>query len=279
MTKSLVRDVSKHPRNHLGSQLYSPNATLPHPLLTNNNSSHVTYDNVPNPMPRFEGKENCTFTIRVPRYYLTHEKRMAICSSRRLWGTDVYTDDSDPVVAAIHSGWLRGAWAEDVDENLLSLELPPPPTTQNGTETPGANPDNGPVKRYETPPPTGPVLPPTEMDLHLTILILPPLERYASSVWHGIKSRLWGDNHDGMSFKIERMEWVDEGIAGRNEERGGAARRKRLARIQAERTWVESGMKRTKHGASGKTSAADRARKSKKAKGELDVNEGKKGAT
>jgi len=35
-----------------------------------------------------------------------------------------------------------------------------------------------------------------------------------------------------MSFKIERMEWVDEGVASRNEERGGAARRRRLAALQ-----------------------------------------------
>jgi len=226
-------------------------------------------------MPRFEDKENCTFTIRVPRYYLTHEKRMAICASRRLWGTDVYTDDSDPVVAAIHSGWLRGAWTEEVDENLLSLELPPPPST----ETPGNNQDNGPIKRYETPPPTGPIVPPTAMDLHLTILILPPLERYASSVWHGIKSRVWGDNHDGMSYKIERMEWVDEGVAGRNEERGGQARRQRLARIQAEREWIEAGMKKAKKRGNGKMTVADRARRMKKGKEEVEMNGGSNGMT
>ena len=33
--------------------------------------------------------------------------------------------------------------------------------------------------------------------------------------------------HDGMSFKVEGISWVDEG-AGRGEERGGEARRKRL---------------------------------------------------
>lgn len=64
--------------------------------------------------------------------------------------------------------------------------------------------------------------------MHLTLLILPPLERYGSSVWHGIKSRAWGGNHDGMSFKIEHVEFVDEGFEGRYEERGTAAKRRRV---------------------------------------------------
>jgi hypothetical protein len=72
-----------------------------------------------------------------------------------------------------------------------------------------------------------PPIPPPDKDLHITLLILPTLERYHSSVMYGLKSRAWGDNHDGMSFKVERIEWVDEGAA-KGEERGGEARRKRL---------------------------------------------------
>jgi len=236
LTKQLVRDVSTFPRHHLGSQLYSPTPTIPAPTSSVLGSDHV-YDNIPNPLPRLEGKENCTLTIRVPRYFLTPQSRKAICAGRRLWGTDVYTDDSDPVAAAMHSGWLRGAWSADVDETMLSLDLQPAINTagtnaESEAATSAQTGDDKPPTRLDSPPPTGPVAPPPNVDLHLTLLILPSLEKYNSSVWHGVKSRMWGDNHDGMSFKIERMEWVDEGVASRNEERGGAARRRRLAALQ-----------------------------------------------
>lgn len=72
-------------------------------------------------------------------------------------------------------------------------------------------------------------------DLHITLLVLPQLQSYASSVAYGIKSRSWGDNHDGMSYKVEKIAWVDEGI-GRGEERGGEARRKRLRAMLQTRT-------------------------------------------
>jgi len=80
-----------------------------------------------------------------------------------------------------------------------------------------------------TPPASGPKdPPPPNLDLHLTLLLLPPLEKYTASSWHGVRSRAWGENHDGGSFKIEKVEWVDEGAEGRYQERGGEARRKRL---------------------------------------------------
>ena len=78
-----------------------------------------------------------------------------------------------------------------------------------------------------TSPPPSTLLPPKDRDLHLTLLILPPLKIYASTVAHGIKSRLWGRDHDGMSFKIEKMEWVNEGVAA-GEERSGKAKKARM---------------------------------------------------
>lgn len=142
----------------------------------------------------------------------------------------MYTDDSDPVAAAIHSGWLKGAWPSSVDEDLLNLDQPLRP---NETEDEAARlkAEEQAKQRHDTPPTKAPLDVWPGYDCHLTILVLPALERYASSVWNGVKSRLWRDNHDGMSFKIERLEWVDEGVAGRNEERGGAARRRRLAAL------------------------------------------------
>ena len=72
-----------------------------------------------------------------------------------------------------------------------------------------------------------PPVPPADQDLHITLLVLPRLEQYDSTVMFGIKSRKWDGRHDGMSFKVHRVDWVDEGV-GRGEERSGEARRKRL---------------------------------------------------
>jgi hypothetical protein len=52
---------------------------------------------------------------------------------------------------------------------------------------------------------------------------------------HGIKSRAWGSDHDGMSYRIEKIAWVDEQSA-RGEERDGEARRKRLRMMIGSRT-------------------------------------------
>jgi hypothetical protein len=77
-----------------------------------------------------------------------------------VWGTDVYTDDSDIIAACIHQGWFRGEWAEDVDPSLLGLEL--------GDGAPDS------PKEYLTDPPLrGPMQVPKDRDLDVTILILP----------------------------------------------------------------------------------------------------------
>ena len=194
--------------------------------LPSSRASHGTlkfgFVTTPNPLPRFEGKENCTFTVRVPRLYLSNAEREQICLRRALWGVDIYTDDSDPVAAAIHAGWIRGEWADDVDLALLDIGSGEDPAT--GPKTSHVDPKSSLVL---TRPPAKPVTPPAGMDLHLTLLILPTLQSYASSVAHGLRSRGWGDTHDGMSFQIQEVAWVDEGIAS-VEERGGEARRKRL---------------------------------------------------
>jgi hypothetical protein len=184
-------------------------------------SAKFGYTTTPLPIPRFEGKENCTFTVRVPRFRIDTGRREEICARRALWGTGIYTDDSDPVAAAIHSGFFRGAWGEEIDVDMLDLEI-----RDAYQHAPKAAEDMGLTgDRPQIPP-----VPPTDKDLHITLLILPKLERYESSVLFGLKSRSWDGNHDGMSFKVLRVEWVDEGV-GRGEERGGEARRKRLRNL------------------------------------------------
>ncbi len=152
-------------------------------------------------------------TIRIPRFYLSPEEREQICLRAAVWGTGVYSDDSDPLAAAIHAGWIRGDWGDSIDLAMAELKTVSDTTDTKQTE-------------YATLP-SVPMLPPSGKDLHLTILILPALEHYASRTSHGIRSRPWGNDHDGLSYRIEKIAWVDE-RASQGEERGGEARRKRL---------------------------------------------------
>ena len=227
-TNPLLESVADLPRKHLGSQLYAPEITLP-PASTPS-FTKFPFATKPKPLPLFEGKENCTFTIRVPRDFLTDRSREHVCCQRQLWGTDVYTDDSDVLAAAIHAGWIRGAWGDDVDVSMLELNPTPVPNGVNGN-TRGDQTTNkvpSPTDMLSEPPSGGPVSPPFDRDAHITVLVLSPLEKYAQKTWHGIRSRAWGDNHDGMSFKIHKIEWVNEGLESRWAERGAEALSKRL---------------------------------------------------
>ena len=215
----LLSSVAHLPRHHLGSTLYTPRISTP-TAKSSLDSSKFGYTSTPQPLPRFEQRENCTFTVRVPRFRINQSHREEICARRALWGTGVYTDDSDPVAAAIHSGFIRGAWGDDVDESMLDLEIR---DTYQHAPPPEATPDaDAPAKGPRLPP-----IPPTDKDLHITLLILPRLAQYDSTLMFGLKSRKWDGRHDGMSFKIHAVDWVDEGVA-RGEERSGEARRKRL---------------------------------------------------
>jgi hypothetical protein len=191
--------------------------------------------------------------IRVPRWYLTRTKDEVdageinrleeICKRRQVFGTEVYTDDSDIVAAAVHSGWLKGDFGdfnedlqevcreEDHAEHAQDKEKEHPSKLQNGD----AIKDESPLSLSSKPP--KPVIPPSNYDAHITILILPPLESYASTSQHHILSREWGKQtpHDGMSFVIHRIDFVNEGAAGRGLPRGAKARKARLAMEEVKR--------------------------------------------
>ncbi|KAI9712851.1 MAG: hypothetical protein M1820_001473 [Bogoriella megaspora] len=220
LSQSVLNSVSHLQRQHLGSSLYSPRVSVPSTTTTSAIDIKQGYTSRARPLPRFDGRSNCTFTIRVPRYYLSPSQREAVCGSRYIWGSEIYTDDSDPLAACIHGGWIRGDWGDEVDSDLL-LEQPLDEAEESPdvlTDPPTSSKSGG----------AGPYLPQQNRDLHITVVILPPLEDYASTTACGIKSRAWGKNHDGMSFKILKLEWVDEGPA-RAEERGAKGRKMRLA--------------------------------------------------
>ncbi|KZF19891.1 Rxt3-domain-containing protein [Xylona heveae TC161] len=223
LNQAVINSISNLPRHHLGSTLYAPRVTVPS-ILASSEEAKFGYASTGRPLPRFEGKSNCTFTVRVPRYYLSREHREVVCRRRAVWGTGVYTDDSDPLAAAIHSGWVRGDWGDDVDVSMLDSGAEVS-ESKSGTSSSTVATTNGAF--WTKPPSSGPAAPPEGCDLHITLLILPALEKYASCVGNGVRSRSWDDSHDGASFKIEGVTWVDEGVE-RGEERTGEARRKRL---------------------------------------------------
>ncbi|MCJ1472036.1 hypothetical protein MMC13_000681 [Lambiella insularis] len=217
-SKFVLDSVRDLPRHHLGSILYTPVLTVPS-WTASHEDVKFGYISTPRPLPRFEGKENCTITVRVPRLYLQQEEREEICFRRAIWGSEVYTDDSDPVAAAIHGGWIRGDWGEEVDSSALDVEAVDSVSkrSKEGQE----------AALVLSSPPATPMDPVKDHDMHITLLILPTLQSYASLVVHGVKSRSWETKHDGLSFMIDKIAWLKE-KASRGEERGGEARRKRM---------------------------------------------------
>ena len=168
--------------------------------------------NIPYAIPRLEGKENCTLTVRIPQPYLTKEERKRVCHTCAVWGTDIYSDDSDPLAAAIHAGWVRGEWGDDIDFSMLELNSSDDLDTKDTV--------------FTTVPPK-PMLPVPGRDLHVTLLLLPTLQNYTPRIAHGIKSRPWGNDHDGLSYQIIKIAWIDE-QSSRGEGRHGESRHKRL---------------------------------------------------
>lgn len=231
VSKKILESCAKRPRKHLGSQLYSTELSTP-PATDTPFDPRIKFSSTMKPIPFFEGKENCTFTVRVPREYLKFggvepSYFEEICKRKQLWGSEVYTDDSDVVAAAVHSGWLKGDFGE-LNEDLRTL-------CDNDSEREDEV-EEVPLTLLKKP--RRPVRVPDGHDAHITVLILPPLDKYTSSNQHHILSRDWGGrgvSHDGMSFMIERIEFVNEDVESRQFERNAAGRKLRLAIEESKR--------------------------------------------
>lgn len=209
--QAVLDEAAKYPRRHLGSHLYEATTELPKPNSCLDDQ--FGYASKPKHLPRFEiNPINCTFTIRVPRFHLKPRQRQQIILQRHLWGARIYRDDSDPIAAAMHSGWIRGEWDDTVDMHLLDPRITAPNEPSDAEDT-LAN------------PPAAPVTPPVDMDLQIEILILPRLQEYAGTVEYGISSRK-SKTHDGLSFLIHKIRWVEDGSRG--QERTAAALKQRL---------------------------------------------------
>ncbi|KAF9964468.1 hypothetical protein BGZ70_006428 [Mortierella alpina] len=140
-------------------------------------------------LPGMQGKENSLLEVRVASSYLTYDNYKV--KKREVWGTDIYTDDSDVVAMLIHSGhYIPPISSQSVEQDSIQ------PTTLHHNFVPS------PLKH---------ICP--EYDLAVTLRVMPKLLKYQGSIRNRIKSRTWNTGHDGVSLRIESIRKLKAGEA------------------------------------------------------------------
>ncbi|KAK9446826.1 uncharacterized protein V1518DRAFT_422738 [Limtongia smithiae] len=173
---SVYAAASAFPSHNLGSLVYTPT-----PPPANSVDSRCAI------LPRLDDRVNSIIQVRIARRFLLRNANPHV-TRRRVWGTDVYTDDSDVVAALYHAGFL-------------------PPARDVGAG-----------------------------DCVATLRILPVLVRYQGCFRNGINSRTWLAPHDGVSFRIEAVQFVGKGKA---EDRGWPMKKRRLEEWRVTREWSD----------------------------------------
>ncbi|KAG0202940.1 hypothetical protein BGX33_009387 [Mortierella sp. NVP41] len=162
-------------------------------------------------LPAMQGKENSLLEVRIASTYLTYDNVKV--KKREVWGTDVYTDDSDVVAMLIHAGYfIPPTHSQCTDEDSLH------PTSQMHNFV------SNPIKH---------ICP--GFDLAVTLRVMPKLIRYQGSIRNRIKSRTWSSGHDGVSFRIESIRKLG---AGEALNRGRSQSKRRMKEYSQERLRV-----------------------------------------
>lgn len=98
-----------------------------------------------------------------------------LARDRKVWGTEVYTDDSDMLAMLVHSGFLLPP--------MLSVSNQAKATRDRSTAGSGEG-------------------------ILVTLRVVGRLVRYISTERNGLKSRGWGNGHDGGSLVVETVRRV-----------------------------------------------------------------------
>lgn len=189
------------PRESLGTLMYHPYRSGS--FENNDDEKRLLDDPFAVSMPRpflpalSEDSINKLITIRVfyedLRDSFNHSNAPR-AQNNEIWGCQVYTDDSEPLLVLRHCG--------------LSL------ADFNGTSRTPANLDNQDFVQGAVPPDNAP------FDLEMDLLILPRLEQYASVEQYGVLSRSWGVDaptpHDGLSYGIYEIRIATRDTSTRN---------------------------------------------------------------
>lgn len=86
-------------------------------------------------LPELEKKMNSLVEVLLPTKYLTCDTKQV--QLRQLWGTDVYTDDSDLVAVLVHTGHVSKLKTQAKTPLLVSLRVCPGQASYTGSERNG----------------------------------------------------------------------------------------------------------------------------------------------
>ena len=86
-------------------------------------------------VPALKKKMNSLVEVLLPSKYLSGEGKPV--KLNQLWGTDVYSDDSDLVAVLVHTGHLKLKSSTPKTTLLVSLRVCPPPDAFVGSERNG----------------------------------------------------------------------------------------------------------------------------------------------
>ncbi|GAA5926903.1 hypothetical protein JCM3775_007074 [Rhodotorula graminis] len=131
----------------------------------------------------------------------SHLADLPTVRQRQVWGTDVYADDSDVLLVLLHSGWLR---VTRRDRRLRAGEKGAGADAVRRARTIGE-------ERIAVPGRDGPSEEekvPTALLVRLGVV--PALVRYEGIERQGIRSRSWGNGHDGVSLRVEDVRSLDD---------------------------------------------------------------------
>jgi hypothetical protein len=135
---------------------------------------------------------------------------LAPFTKRRLWGTEVYTDDSDVLAMLVHSGWVKvdvpyttataTTNSRAGDKDKLNGTAATDQRDEETSHSQKTTEEHVEATTTSTPTATGKS---TSRSLRVTLRVAPRLVRYFGTLRAGVKSRGWGNTHDGVSLLIE----------------------------------------------------------------------------
>ncbi|QNP96701.1 histone deacetylation protein Rxt3-domain-containing protein [Yarrowia lipolytica] len=155
-------------------------------------------------LPNLQLHVDCTIQVLIPRKHLRKESNILV-QRREIWGTDIYTDDSDIVSVLYHTGvlptraqvdafysTLRAQEEGDADDTTDGhLEDEHPVTVGPNSHLVTSTSDNEQIYG----------------DCLVTLRALPKLTEYTGCYRNGINSRSW-KHHDGGSYAIQKVEFL-----------------------------------------------------------------------